>query len=149
MTLSQQRNILFRVESSARVMFYPPVLLICRVSTHQPEHNEEDLNDVSVGHRYEASQQGVAQRYHCRHDDGDLLVQVQDDLQSGACNQYFSISRPDNAVYLNSDCLLPRAPRMEADQKISDIAAGMAWMAPQRPYFCEINQSEQLLSIRS
>ena len=36
---------------------------------------------------------------------------------------------------------------MEADQKISDIAAGMAWMAPQRPYFCEINQSVRAVTL--
>ena len=61
-------------------------LLICKVSTHQSENNEEDLNDVSVSHRDEASQQSVAQSYHCGHDDGHLLVQVQDDLEGGAWN---------------------------------------------------------------
>ena len=123
--------------------FYSSELLILPwVLTHQSEDNEEDLNDVSVSHRDEASQQSVAQSYHCGHDDWHLLVQVQDDLESGAWNS--NKNNKFSSVRLTTDCILPRAPRMEADQKISDIAAGRAWMAPQRPYFCKITQWRSL-----
>ena len=67
-------------------MFLQFWIIDLQVWTHQAEDNEEDLDDVSVSHRYEASQQSVAQSYHCGHDDGHLLVQVQDDLESGAWN---------------------------------------------------------------
>ena len=50
----------------------------------EAEDNEEDLDDVSVGHGDEATQQGVAEGDHGGHDDGNLLVDVEDDLERGA-----------------------------------------------------------------
>ena len=53
-------------------------------NTHQPKHNEEDLDDVSVGDGDETPEKGVAQGDDGRHDDRDLLVDVEDDLKSGS-----------------------------------------------------------------
>ena len=54
------------------------------MDTYQPEHNEEDLDDVGVGHGDEAPEKGVAQGDDGGHDDGDLLVDVEDNLERGA-----------------------------------------------------------------
>ena len=53
-------------------------------SSYQSENNEKDLNDVCVSDRDESSKKSVTERNNSRHDDGDLLVEVQDDLESGA-----------------------------------------------------------------
>ena len=54
------------------------------MDTHQPEHDEEDLDDVGVGHGDETPEERVAQGDYGGHDDGDLLVDVEDDLERGA-----------------------------------------------------------------
>ena len=54
------------------------------VISHQAKHDEEDLDDVGVGHGDEPTQEGVAEGDHGGHDDGDLLVDVEDDLERGA-----------------------------------------------------------------
>ena len=52
-----------------------------KCATHQPDDDEEYLYDVSVRHRDEAAQEGVAQGDHGGAEDGHLLVQVQDHLE--------------------------------------------------------------------
>ena len=56
-------------------------------NTHQSDEDEEDLDDVSVGDRYEASEEGVEDGDDGRHDDGDLDVELEDHLQSRACSR--------------------------------------------------------------
>ena len=52
--------------------------------TYQTKNNEENLNDICVCDRYEASKECVTESNDGGHDDGDLLVDVEDDLERGA-----------------------------------------------------------------
>ena len=51
---------------------------------YQSKHNEEYLNDVSVSHGDESTEESVAESNDSGHDDGNLLVEVEDDLERGA-----------------------------------------------------------------
>ena len=55
--------------------------------THQSNEDEEDLDDVCVGDRYESSEERVEDGDDGRHDDGDLDVELEDHLQSRACGR--------------------------------------------------------------
>ena len=48
------------------------------VCSHQADDDDEELDDVGVGHRVQASQQGVGDSNGCRQDDGPGWRQVQD-----------------------------------------------------------------------
>ena len=52
--------------------------------TYQTKNNEENLNDICVCDRYEASKECVTESNDGGHDDGDLLVDVEDDLEGGS-----------------------------------------------------------------
>ena len=97
-------------------------------STHQPKYDEEDLDDVSIGDRNESSKESVTQGYNCWHDDRNLLIKVQYNLQCGPCSIHYMTN-------MRWWVVSPRAPRMEALQNISEMAAGRAWRAPHLPYF--------------
>lgn len=52
--------------------------------THQADEDEDELDDVSVGHRVEASQQGVGDGHRCRDPDAHSVGQVQDHAHGDA-----------------------------------------------------------------
>lgn len=47
--------------------------------THQTHENAEELNDVRVGHRIEASEQRVCDSDGSADNDGDSITNIQDD----------------------------------------------------------------------
>lgn len=54
---------------------------------YQPDENAEELDDVSVGHGVQSTNQRVEERYAGRHNDGGLGWDLHDHRQCGACNQ--------------------------------------------------------------
>ena len=62
-----------------------------RQSTDQPDGDEEELDDVGVGHGVEPAQEGVEDGHGCRHDDGQLRVDVQDHCHCVAWCQHNSV----------------------------------------------------------
>ena len=50
--------------------------------THQADEDEDELYDIRVGHRVEASQQGVGDRHGSRDPDADGVGQIQDHTHS-------------------------------------------------------------------
>ena len=101
------------------------------MDTYQPEHNEEDLDDVGVGHGDETSEKGVAQGDDGGHDDGDLLVDVEDDLERGAEGTEDG-GRPEDLGDCGRKCLglVNSIVRMTYSEDLV-----LTWRAPHLPYF--------------
>ena len=84
------KNIHFKIIQSNKKRFhtakFPSAVLVenlCKlnIASYQSNSNKEDLDNISVGNRNEAPKKSVAKSDDCGHDDGDLLVEVENNLQ--------------------------------------------------------------------